>query len=310
MIQGFVDLRPGHDGSRGGDNFWPSFTDIMMVVVMIFLITSMVVVLRNWELVSELRATIEAEQRAAEIARSATAQSATLEEQLAYAEEQLSVLRMMLMQASERDERQGALLADRERRLAEIEQQLGAVTARLGLSEQRISELTSDLEQSRARTAQTEASLAAQTETLEETRTRLAESQTRVAEQDSELTRLRQVEGLSARQLSALQDEYDVLKGKYDKLVRPARTASGKYVVEVRYRKRGEEYQIGLKDAGAEQYARLSRAEMDARLAALKEAHPGRLYVKIIIPSDSGLSYTEAWQFTKHVLESYDYYYQ
>jgi hypothetical protein len=49
---------------------------------------------------------------------------------------------------------------------------------------------------------------------------------------------------------------------------------------------------------------------MHQRLAALKTANPGKLYIKIIIPADSGLSYNEAWSFMKKLLEKYDYYYQ
>ena len=61
MDEGFIDLRQKHDAGMGSDSFWPSFTDIMMVVVMIFMIASTVLMLRNWELVEKLRATIEAE---------------------------------------------------------------------------------------------------------------------------------------------------------------------------------------------------------------------------------------------------------
>jgi hypothetical protein len=32
--------------------------------------------------------------------------------------------------------------------------------------------------------------------------------------------------------------------------------------------------------------------------------------VKVIIPGDSGLSYNEAWNFTRDILSKYDYYYQ
>ena len=32
--------------------------------------------------------------------------------------------------------------------------------------------------------------------------------------------------------------------------------------------------------------------------------------MKLIIPEDSGLSYTEAWTFTRDILGQYDYYYE
>ena len=92
MDEGFVDLRRNLH-TAGDGSFWPSFTDIMMVVAMIFMIASTALVLRNWDLVRELRATIMAEQQAEEKARSATETSATLEEQLARARRELAELR-------------------------------------------------------------------------------------------------------------------------------------------------------------------------------------------------------------------------
>ena len=72
MDDAFIDLRRNAGMETGGDTFWPSFTDIMMVIVMIFMIASTVLVLRNWDLVQELRATIAAEHQAEELARSMT----------------------------------------------------------------------------------------------------------------------------------------------------------------------------------------------------------------------------------------------
>ena len=52
MNEEFVDLRRGHLNS---ESFWPAFTDIMMVVVIIFLLTSMLLMVKNWELLDQLR---------------------------------------------------------------------------------------------------------------------------------------------------------------------------------------------------------------------------------------------------------------
>ena len=51
--QSFVDLRTSSlsQGSHTDDSVWPSFTDIMTVVVMIFLMSLVVILLRNVELV-------------------------------------------------------------------------------------------------------------------------------------------------------------------------------------------------------------------------------------------------------------------
>lgn len=58
---GFVDLRVGH-GARGtgDDSVWPSFTDIMTVIVMIFLMALGIMMVRNLELDRQLVTTVSA----------------------------------------------------------------------------------------------------------------------------------------------------------------------------------------------------------------------------------------------------------
>lgn len=55
----------------GGESFWPSFTDIMMVIVMTFLLITVSVILNNWELVNSLKESVTAEKQANEKAQSA-----------------------------------------------------------------------------------------------------------------------------------------------------------------------------------------------------------------------------------------------
>ncbi len=62
MSDGFIDLRQNH-GQLVDESFWPSFTDIMTVVVMIFLIATSILIVKNWELVSELQTRILVEQK-------------------------------------------------------------------------------------------------------------------------------------------------------------------------------------------------------------------------------------------------------
>src|SRR5919107_1150809 len=98
MHDGFVDLRAHRHGDTLADHntFWPSFTDIMTVVVMIFLLTSVIVIVHNWELVDNLRASILAEQQAAKTVRSTTVARKIAEQQLASARQQLATLRTEL----------------------------------------------------------------------------------------------------------------------------------------------------------------------------------------------------------------------
>ena len=68
------------EASHSGDNsFWPSFTDIMMVITMIFLMATSLLVVRYWQLVAELRESLAAEQIAAQLIESSSQVNATLD---------------------------------------------------------------------------------------------------------------------------------------------------------------------------------------------------------------------------------------
>ena len=104
--------------------------------------------------------------------------------------------------------------------------------------------------------------------------------------------------------------EYAALQEKYIKLIRPARSSEGKEVVAVQYSHKDGEYRIAFKDLDSDQFELLGNDQLHQRLQDLKKRWGEKLYVKIIIPEDSGLSYNEAWTFTQDILSRYDYYYQ
>jgi chromosome segregation ATPase len=321
MDDAFVDLRRTSGEDSGGDTFWPSFTDIMMVIVMIFMIASTVLVLRNWDLVQELRATIAAERQAEELARSMTETSATLEEQLAQAQHINSEMRMQLMRADEnRQSMQEQLSVQQQQILAltEEQQQLAASLQQSRRARQlnvdQLAEVNAELARVNTEYEQLRATHVSMQERLQQALQQaldeLAASEQTGREQAVELAGLRQGYSLSTRQMEDLQGEYDELRVKYDRLVRPARSAKGKYVVTVRYWKEDEYYQLRFKDADEKDYSVVTRKELHRRLSKLKEEQSGKLYVKLIIPDDSGLSYSEAWGFTLDILDKYDYYHQ
>lgn len=290
MSEGFVDLRyNGADSGSAGESFWPSFTDLMMVVLMIFMIASTILMLRNSELVRELRATIESEHEAKAQAQDASRTSATLEERLAQAQHEISELRIQLLRAREQGQAATQQLAQARQQVLDLRGSNDAMNDRLLQAQADNERLNSDY-----------ASLQGTLADLRKVET----------ERTAELTRLRQQSADTEQQLAALQGNYDELSVKYDKLVKPARTATGKYVVSVRYRKEGPVYHLEYKETEEGDYRALTRRQLDERLAKLKAAHPGQLYVKVVIPEDSGLSYTEAWTFTQDILNAYDYYYQ
>ena len=112
------------------------------------------------------------------------------------------------------------------------------------------------------------------------------------------------------RQLLALKGEYETVKSKYEELIKPARSARGKYIAEVYYVKGESGNVIRYREPGDAGFSRLDLDEVESRLARLKREQGENLYVKIIIPEDSGLTYNEAWNFMRNLLVKYDYYYQ
>ena len=293
MHDEFVDLRSGNLSS---ESFWPSFTDIMMVVVMIFLLTSTILMVKNWELVEQLRESMMAELEATEVIRSTSEENATLEEQLAQAQSEISMLRMQLMQASEQNSRLAGTLNERDQQIIVILSDKTRLEESLSQSRQEIAVIASETEQLKGNLAKIQTNFKQQTDDLKTAR--------------DQIIILTEQKDSASKQLTALKDDYGSLKVKYDKLIRPARTARGKYVVSVNYERIKGNERIRFKDAGAKTYRTINKKELHTILVKLTKEHKKKLYIKLVIPKESGLTYNEAWNFMKDVLEKYDYYYQ
>ena len=310
--------------SDNGDSFWPAFTDIMMVVVLIFLLATSLLIVRNYNLVAELQDSIEAEKMAAMVIETTTMENATLEERLINAEQLNSILRLRLLKKDEllrKAEREGIkklqtiteLKSDKDQlnkliqnKLAELTDaslKINIITAESEEFANQLDELKLQLEQQRlmADAAQMELKLA----TAE-----IAALNATTEQQSQEIDLLEQEKIEYNRQLLTLKGEYEVVKSKYDQLIKPARSAKGKYVVEVFYVKEKAGKIIRFKQPGDENSRDISMVEVEKRLDQLKKEKGADLYVKIIIPKNSGLTYNEAWGFMKRLLDRYDYYYQ
>jgi chromosome segregation ATPase len=309
VYEQFSSLRPDLGAGKVDDSFWPSFTDIMMVVVMIFLIATSLLIIRNWELLADLRASMEAEELAARMAQSATEENITLEERLAQAEHEISMLRLAMLQARELQQETEAELSATRRDLANMRIERDQLTSRLQSTERQLENVQAQYDKTSGELEQLRADYSQQQQRLESALTEV-DTLTRIREEQmAEISQLRQESTLTAEELRSLQTSYDTLESKYEKLIKPARTAKGKFVVEVRYSKKDGD-KIGYREPGQSSIQYLSLGEIEKRLAEHKARDPKSLYVKIIIPKDSGLSYSEAWAFMKNLLEKYDYYYQ
>jgi chromosome segregation ATPase len=310
MDEGFIDLRQHAETGLSHVSFWPSFTDIMMVVVVIFMMASSVLILRNMALVRDLRATIDAQHNAEEAARSASETSATLEEQLAQTQNELSRLRMRLMRANEINQSRTEEINQQEQRLLALEADKQQLTASLQQSRREAQLHQDQLVQTQAEYTQLSETHNTLKTRLQEVLEQLSRTEKSNQEQADELAEFRKQRSLSNQQLVSLQGEFDELRNKYDKLIRPARSAVGKHVVSVRYFREDKKVQIRLRESEDEDYQDVNPDQLNKRLARLKDEYAGNLYVKVIIPEDSGLSYSEAWNFTYNLLQKYDYYHQ
>ena len=331
MDSAFPSIGGSHAGIGGENTFWPSFTDIMMVITMIFLMATTILVVRNWQLVAELQESITAEQIASQMIESTSQENATLEERLANAEQSNSILRLRLLKKDEELDLAQIAIREQETSIAtmelqnrELESSLEQTRSQLAAADleidtasaqfeelsRQIASLNQQLAQSQLESDQTRAQL----ESAREQIAGLSESSTRQQQSIAQLTQEKvllnqEIESYN-QQLLTLKGDYETVKSKYEELIKPARSARGKYIAQVYYVKGKSGNVIRYKQPGDKNFSTLSLAEVETRLTQLKREHGKNLYVKIIIPDDSGLTYNEAWEFMRQLLVKYDYYYQ
>lgn len=442
--QGFADLRMSHaHGSTNEHGVWPSFTDVMTVIVMIFLMALVVILIRNVDLVDRLRERTVSEQRFSEIARAREAQRLALESKLGETERSLLATRSELEtsraaldrtrgEAARMNEKISAMLGEvaalerlRDRLAGEITEMtetnreldvalsglrashaqleeekgrlesdkqdlvrdlallqsdyetLDALRERLGAdltgALERVAALTTErgaaLDENEALQARLDilnamlAEIEGDQRTLETERTALTGQVTDLRRQVEEMTlllaalresnaraereklslvdelgRVRTSYALSAEQLAlirndllqreadldatrgslaraerqvvALKGDYVDLEAKYTKLLRPARSDIGRYVVAIRFSKSGGANLYEIRKPGESGFRAVSLEVLHRELSEIAEREVDNVYTRIIIPDDSGLSYREAWTFTNEIQNRYDYYFR
>jgi predicted nuclease with TOPRIM domain len=328
---GFVQIGSSHAGLGGENSFWPSFTDVMMVITLIFLMATSILVVRNWQLVAELQESVAAERIAAQMIESTSLENSTLEERLANAEQSNSILRLRLMKKDEELSSANAAIREQQSSIAslqlenrEMQSSLQQTLAERDAADLEINAVTAQFNEMARQIALLNQQFAQQQQAGEETRKQLdsarieiAQLSTTSSQQQQTISRLTDEKAQLSQeiiaynqQLLTLKGEYETVKSRYEELIKPARSANGKQIAEVYYVKDESGTVIRYRQPGDKDFSRLSLADVEKRLAQLKREYGKDLYVKIIIPEDSGLTYNEAWEFMRKLLVKYDYYYQ
>jgi chromosome segregation ATPase len=331
MDAGFTDLRLNRQDGQINESFWPSFTDVMTTVVMIFLIAMVVLLARNIELVNQLRSTMEAERIAAELARATGQEKDSLSIALHQAEEEMQLMRLEIMRLQDKGVEREAIIAQQLAAIQDMGQSRDELTeraAQLMLLRQR---LEADVKNQQAQLRTAIAALDSRQLELDAARTDVSHLKSNIQSLESSLdTAQRQSSALQAqltdrrkeldaqrqktvdieRKYASLTGDYGSLKVKYDKLIRPARSSSGRYPIEVRYWKNNGNYNITWREQSMDEHQTITREGLDAALKSLDEEKKNGLYIRVILPKNSGLSYNEAEEFTRHIHSNYDYYFK
>jgi myosin heavy subunit len=126
----FVDLRITHAGIMGDseDSVWPAFTDIMTVVLMIFLISLVAFLIRNTQLLDELQTTLIEKDQISVKAYQSEQKNTTLETQLALVRKQILSLETTLQGVSTQKTALEQTLAEREQAARDLEIEIGLLT--------------------------------------------------------------------------------------------------------------------------------------------------------------------------------------
>ena len=110
---GFVNLRGTGTASTNEDSVWPSFTDVMMVIVMVFLMALVVILIRNVDLTDQLDKTERRAERD-------SAEKTALEMNIAGLGDEVVGLRLQLGEVTRRAELAQVATADRDQQIGQL----------------------------------------------------------------------------------------------------------------------------------------------------------------------------------------------
>jgi len=268
----------------------------------------------------------------------ASQENATLEERLTNYEQENSLLRLQVLATKEKLKRSNFKNSQNTLLISKLNQQNASMLTSIKQKDVQISdnsasiqnlnqrnmqlntELTTVNSQLTTQSERTEqltannASLSSQLSTLQinydDTSDELNKLEEESLSSASAITLLQEEKEQYNQEILSLKGDYEIVRAKYQKLIKPARSAKGKYIAEVHYVKSANKDLIRYKEPADSNYSNLSLKQVETKLDKLQKKYGTELYVKIIIPKNSGLTYNEAWSFMKGLLDKYDYYYQ
>ena len=285
----------GQFSSINEENFWPSFTDIMMVVVIVFLLSGTVAVLHNWDLSRQVQETAALERQARERAEDLDLRQMLLQLELGEMQAHMEKTREALRTKT-------GQLETRERELSTAQAALVEQQARLMGIQEEYARVQAEMRENQTVSVERERELL-------EVQRQLAKMREEGALREQMYMEIERQQRQTRGELELLQKEYEEMGEKYAALAKPARSALGKVVVTVRYRKVEGQPSFMMKVPDGAKFEPIGKAEMHQTLARLKQAHGDKLFVRIVIPMDSNLTYQEGWEFSLDLLRRYDYYY-
>ncbi|MEA1890251.1 MAG: hypothetical protein U9N50_10790, partial [Pseudomonadota bacterium] len=271
-MSGFVDLRLNRRRTED-EGFWPSFTDIMTVVVMIFLMGMVVVMLQNIEVTNNMKSALLEKQKATELAESTSQEKNVVTHRLSDAEEELARLRMMIILANDQRKAMETRLTASHKEV----QSLSGLYSALQKTHDAVKLEKDNVDQQLADKSQILERIEAQLNELIQQQTvltsELASSKEAQKLTENKLAAITLQATSADQELASMRGEYSSLQVKYNKLIKPARTSKGKYVVEVFYTKEGNKDIYKIRDTGQASSTTVGKAQLHSRLAKLKKQH-------------------------------------
>ena len=280
----------------------------MSVVAMIFMLTMVVLVISNWDLVKQLQEALEVEQRLSVEAEESARRNARLATSLSDKESKLSYLQMQVINLQADKEEQKKQFAQQKQKLTQLRQNFTSLNQGLKAEQQINLSLSQQLREAqtsfqKSQTALKSLQLAYQQgeQSQQALKTQLASAREQInlvqddnEKKDQELNSLSQsVESMKSQigeyhdQQSKHEKAYASLKKKYERLIRPARSAKGKQVVEVTYLKQERAAVIKLRKPRQTNSTEIDKNSLLAYLDKLKAKYPKSIYIKQKFPQSS-----------------------